>query len=86
MTLLFFCYIMNMGMYHMAYEHHILFMTVWLVFWLVIIAGLFLLVRSFLGKKGDAEKKAMDILDERYARGEINKEEYLEKKKDLSGR
>lgn len=27
----------------------------------------------------------MDILNERYARGEINREEYLERKQELSG-
>lgn len=28
---------------------------------------------------------SMDILDERYARGEINREEYLERKQELTG-
>lgn len=74
-----------MNMYHMAYEHHILFMAVWIIFWVAIILGLFFLIRSFMSKKGPEERKAIDILDERYARGELKREEYMEKKKDILG-
>lgn len=31
------------------------------------------------------EYTAMDILNDRYARGEINREDYLERKQELSG-
>jgi putative membrane protein len=32
-----------------------------------------------------SRKEALDILEARYARGEIQRDEYLEKKKDLGG-
>jgi putative membrane protein len=57
----------------------------WLLFLGVVIAGVVLLVRS----RGDAPtsaggRSAMDLLDERYARGEIDREDYLQRKDDLS--
>lgn len=55
-----------------------------LVFWILIIAGLALLIKylwqSGAGKEQDS---ALDILKRRYARGEIGREEFEEKRKDL---
>jgi putative membrane protein len=60
-----------------------------LLFWGLIIAAIFLLVRGFSAKSGSnhplpREKTALDILGERYARGEIGKAEFEEKRRDLS--
>ncbi len=58
-----------------------------LLFWGVIIAGIVLLVRG-VGKSwgsggGERDKSALDILRERYARGEIDKTEFERKREDL---
>lgn len=61
-----------------------------IVFWILIIAGIVWLVRYLGGSSNVAgintgrEKSPLDILKERYAKGEIKKEEFEEKKKDLS--
>lgn len=54
----------------------------------ITIVGIVFLVRWVLDQtttrqRGRAEDSALDILNKRYARGEINREEYEEKKKDL---
>ncbi|MCX9011682.1 MAG: SHOCT domain-containing protein [Candidatus Methanoperedens sp.] len=56
-----------------------------LIFWILVIAGLVLLIR-YLWEGGGAKREtesALEILKKRYARGEISKEEFEEKKKDL---
>lgn len=56
------------------------------IFWLLVIGGLVWLVASIARGGGNAapgEKSALDILKERYARGEIDREEYQQKRKDL---
>jgi putative membrane protein len=56
------------------------------LFWLLVIAGLALGVRWFMsqGQEEGRSDSALDILRQRYARGEINKEEFEAKKRDLS--
>jgi putative membrane protein len=61
-------------------------MAMMLLFWLIIIIGLVVGIRWLLGKgKGASPDSALEILRQRYARGEINKDEFEIKKKDLGG-
>ena len=58
-----------------------------LVFWAVVIVALIFLVRWIAAStqsRGKAEESALEILKKRYARGEIDKEEFEAKKKDLT--
>ena len=58
-----------------------------LLFWILIIAGVVLVVRWFMdqgGLKGSsAEETALDILKRRYARGEIDREQFETMKQEL---
>jgi len=55
-----------------------------LLFWLLIILGVVALIR-YLARSGQSseDKTPLDILKKRYARGEIDKKEFEEKKKEL---
>ncbi|HQT26082.1 MAG TPA: SHOCT domain-containing protein [Burkholderiales bacterium] len=53
-----------------------------LLFWGLLIAALVVLMKRGTGNR-EREKSALDLLKERYARGEIGREEFEQKKKDL---
>ena len=58
----------------------------WIIILIIILAVILFLFRTNRPKPpGDFQtrRSALEILEERYARGEISKEEYQEKKKDL---
>ena len=56
-----------------------------LIFWVLLILGVVALIR-YLARSGQSseDKTPLDILKERYAKGDIDKKEFEEKKKDLS--
>ena len=55
-----------------------------IIFWILIILAVVVLVRYLGGtRQSGADKTPMDILKERYAKGEIDKKEFEEMKKDL---
>ena len=67
-------------------------MGIWMlfgmVFWILVIVGIVLLVvwvvhKAVGGGASGIEGSAVEILKKRYARGEISKEEFEEKKRDL---
>jgi putative membrane protein len=59
-------------------------MIIWLVI-LAAIAGVVWLVRSQPVAGGRRHSTGLDALEERYARGEIDRDEYLQKKRDIMG-
>jgi len=59
-------------------------MLIMLLFWVLVITGLVLGIRWLVHQvKGPRLDSALEILRQRYARGEINKEEFEAKKRDL---
>lgn len=57
------------------------------IFWIAVLVGLVFLVKWIIqqGQGGEKQLKEdpLDILEKRYARGEIDREEFEQKKKDL---
>jgi putative membrane protein len=59
-------------------------MILWLVILALIIAGAVWLVRSQPIGGNRRRSTGLDVLDERYARGEITRDEYLRMKRDMT--
>jgi putative membrane protein len=57
--------------------------------WFALLVVVIVLVVRWLGggngDRGASARSARDILDERYARGEIDREEYLQRRNDIAG-
>jgi putative membrane protein len=79
-------------MYEWSWEMHPMWWWGWglgmmlmmFLFWVLVIVGLVAGIRWLLGQTKSARPdSALEILRQRYARGEINKEEFEAKKKDL---
>ena len=64
-------------------------MVFWVVLLIAVIVAIVWLVRTMApaGTRGSAAPRSagLSLLDERYARGEINRDEYLQKRGDLLG-
>jgi len=61
---------------------------VMILFWVAVVVLIVWVVKEIGGKNSQDQtrysKSALDILEERYAKGEIDKEEYETKKRDLN--
>ncbi|MBI5099819.1 MAG: SHOCT domain-containing protein [Nitrospirae bacterium] len=56
-----------------------------IIFWVLVVLGVVYLLKLVAGgaRREENRDTALDILKQRYAKGEITKEEFEEKKKDL---
>jgi putative membrane protein len=57
-----------------------------MVFWIVVLVAAIFLIVKVVQKNGTNSSQAespLDVLKKRYARGEISKEEFVERKRDL---
>jgi len=75
-----------MSGYGMAGGFGWIFMVLW---WVLIVVGIVALVKwmgtsNDTGERGRGGSKALDILNERYARGEIDDQEFQKRKRDLT--
>lgn len=73
-----------------GYGWSILGMTHMVLWWILLILGIVVLAKWLFGggfsSGGRAARgRALEILEERYARGEIQREEFEAKKRDLNG-
>ncbi len=71
-----------------GYGYGLIHMVFWVVILVAIVVGIIWLVRSLAGGgHGPHTRRSvgLDVLEERYARGEIKRDEYLQKKKDIGG-
>lgn len=77
-----------MGGYGYGYGYSPLHIIVWVIILIAIVALVVWLVRSLTVPGAyhhlpPRRSAGVEVLEERYARGEINRDEYLQKKKDI---
>ena len=68
------------------YEWHGFGGAMWILWILIVVAVVWLAAAATRRDRdsGRREKSALEILEERYARGEIERDEYLQKRDDLN--
>jgi putative membrane protein len=61
-----------------------------MIFWIAVLVAVVVLVLRWLGVRslgtGSSPRTSREILDERYARGEIEREEYLRRRQDIDAK
>lgn len=70
------------------YDQHIMGWVIFLSLLIVFVIGLLIIFRTAPvrgGREGQG-KRAIDLLDERYAKGDISREDYLRAKNDILGK
>jgi putative membrane protein len=62
-------------------------MLVPFIFWIVVLIGVALLIQKLVvdQRREPPENRALDVLSQRYANGEIDREEYLRRRQDIKG-
>ena len=79
---------MGPGMMYWGYGTGWIWQILMIAFWIAVIVGIIFLIRWLLiltgagGRAARSEDSPLEILKRRYARGEIDKQEFGEKKKD----
>jgi len=80
---------MDSWMWEWGFSLGWLFLAIMAAFWIAVILAIIFLIRWLVistarkGRSPKAEDSAFEILRMRYAEGEMNKEEFEQKKKDL---
>lgn len=72
----------------MSWMMWVFMMVAWIVVVAAVVGGILLVVRAVRGDGGDSDagrsrSRALDILEERYARGEIDSDEFNERRRAL---
>jgi putative membrane protein len=81
---------MDPGMMGWGSGMGLLWHIIMMAFWISVIVAIIFLIRWLVvsagagGRAARSEESVLEVLKRRYARGEINKQEYEEKKKDLA--
>lgn len=65
-------------------------MIIWLLLLVLVVVGIVWVVRGFAQRADTLQPPTrrhagLDVLEERYARGEISRDEYMQKKRDIVG-
>lgn len=74
---------MSSYFYEMTFSARWLFFILHIFFWILIVLGVVALIRCIIQPGQKQKDEALELLRRRYASGEINREEFEEKRKDL---